>query len=298
MALSRRSRLDQRTTSRVWYQPVVVEFEEATAQLAPLIARARTECPEITVSDDAFVAHLKAVGSFAELGTFDNLHAGDLLIAAGCVQNHQPALTLFDQRFAPDLRQALRAIDGSASFLDEVLQELRCKLFVADGDALPRITRYSGKGALGGWLRVAALREAISKRRKTWREVPAEAGLAMLPHAGRSPEQDLAFQQHEAALQTALRAAVAAQTSRSRALLRYYYCDRVGVEELGKIYRVHASTASRWLAQARDEILAETRRRLAQALRQNESQVESALGLAGGLEVSLDSLLRSTSSDA
>lgn len=274
----------------------MAELDDTRSKLAPFIARARAECPQVLLADDAFVAYLASVRPLAELAALDKVHAGDLLLAAGCVQKLAPALELFEQRFVPDLRQALRTVDPSPSFADEILQQVRDKLLVGDGDAPARLSRYSGSGPLGGWLRVVALREAISKRRENWREVPAEAGLATLAHGGRSPEQDVAFKQHEIALQSALRAAVAAQPSRTRALLRYYYCDGVGVEELGKIYRVHASTVSRWLAQARDDIHSDTRRRLAEALRQNESQVESTLGLARSLEVSLDTLLRSTTS--
>lgn len=64
-------------------------------------------------------------------------------------------------------------------------------------------------------------------------------------------------------------------------------------QELGRIYRVHASTVSRWLAQAREAILLDTRKKLAAALAQSEGQVESLLGLTHSLEVSLNTLLRS-----
>lgn len=261
------------------------------AKLAPLIARARAEYPGIELSDDAFVAYLERVRPLAELQSLDALHAGDLLLAAGCVAKSDVALEIFEKKLVPELRAALRTVDPSPSFGDEILQKLREKLLVGEE---PRITSYAGTGPLGGWLRVAALREAISQRRSGWREVPVEDGLAAVPHGGRSPEQDIAHRQHAEVFQRALRAAVAARPSRDRALLRYYYSDGVGVEELGRIYRVHASTVSRWLAQARDAILADTRKQLAAALAQSEAHVDSLLGLTHSLEVSLDTLLRSS----
>jgi RNA polymerase sigma-70 factor, ECF subfamily len=270
----------------------VPELDDAIT-LAPVIARARAECAEVAapLGDDELLAHLAAMRPLAELAAVaDTVHAGDLLLAAGCLRRVDAALRLFEVRFVPDLRQALRTVDPSPTFGDEVLQQVRHKLFVGDA---PRIASYSGTGPLGGWLRVVALREAVSKTRQHRRETPVDDALAELAKTGRSPEQELAFRQHEVALTTALRAAMAARSSRERALLRYYYCDNVGVEELGRIYRVHASTVSRWLAQARDAILADTRQRLAAVLEQSESQVDSTLGLAGGLDVSLTSLLRS-----
>lgn len=263
--------------------------------LEGFLARARAECPEVALDDAAFIAHLEQVRPLAELAASTSVAAGDLRLAAGCVAGDPAALALFERRFVPDLRAALRTVDPDQSFGDEIVQRLRDKLFVSQGDGAPapRLLRYSGSGPLGGWLRVVALREAITARRHAWREVPLEAGFADAAHGARTPEQELAHREHASSFQAALRAAIAAQPSRSRALLRYYYSDGVGVEELGAIYRVHASTASRWLAQAREAILVETRRRLAAALAQSESQVESLLGLAKSLEVSLGTLLRS-----
>jgi hypothetical protein len=51
---------------------------------------------------------------------------------------------------------------------------------------------------------------------------------------------------------------------------------------------------SRWLSSTRDAILADTRSRLATALALGESDVESMLNLSGSLELSLDTLLRSS----
>jgi len=91
---------------------------------------------------------------------------------------------------------------------------------------------------------------------------------------------------------------IASQPSRTRTLLRYYYSENVGVEELGALYRVNAGTASRWLAQARSAIFEETRRRLAEVLGASPSEIESHLGLVHSLDVSLGSLLRTTDPSA
>src|SRR5260221_6854340 len=162
-----------------------------------------------------------------------------------------------------------------------------------DASNARRLARFAGTGPLAGWLRVVALRVAVDLRRKGWRELPVEDGLAKLAASG-TPQHALARAQHAAALRAALTAAVAAQRSRMRTLLRYYYLDGVGVEELGRLYRVHASTVSRWLSTTRDAILADTRHRLAASLALGESDVESMLNLSGSLEVSLDTLLRTT----
>lgn len=259
-------------------------------EIAAVAERGRRECAQLVVDDDAWRAHLRAHV------TGDNhasLHAGDLLLAFACAGGSAAAHQLFDERYATMLAEAVRGVDPAS--VDDTLQELRRRLFVRDvGDGAPRILGYRGAGPLGGWLRVAALRLAIDLRRKGWREVPIEDALVPDP-AGGGGAAAFARAHDQAIVRDALRAAIAAQESRTRTLLRYYYSENVGVEELGAMYRVHASTVSRWLSRARADVFEETRRRLAEVLRASPSEIESHLGLAQSLEVSLGSLLRTPS---
>jgi RNA polymerase sigma-70 factor (ECF subfamily) len=164
-------------------------------------------------------------------------------------------------------------------------------MLISDGDSSARLLAYSGSGSLAGWLRITALRVGLSLRRKDWREVPVEDVFVADVDPSRSPDEALARREHAEVLAAALREAIAAQPSRTRALLRYYYADRVGVEELGRIYHVNASTISRWLAAAREAILDGTRKRVAQALRVAPADADDLFGLTHSLEVSLHGLL-------
>ncbi|MDX2089164.1 MAG: hypothetical protein SFX73_15005 [Kofleriaceae bacterium] len=251
-------------------------------------ARARRECVLHGLDEPAWRQHLETLVTASNAST---LHAGDLLLAFACATGDAVALQMFEERYATMLAEALRAADPNPGAIDDAVQELRRRLLVADVDgARPRILGYSGTGPLGAWLRVAALRIAIDHKRSGWREVPVEDAMVPEPSAmggtgGFAREHDLAI------IRAALRAAIAAQPSRTRALLRYYYSENVGVEELGTMYRVHFSTISRWLERARAEIFAETRRQLAEKLGAAPSEIESHLGLVHSLEVSLGSLL-------
>lgn len=256
-----------------------------------VIARARRECPGIAVDDAALRAH---VGRLVTADNREALHAGDLLLAVACAAGGEDALHEFEQRYTPMLREAVRNLKGANA--DDLLQDLRRRLFVKDGeDDAPRIFGYRGSGPLGGWLRVAALRLAIDLQRRGWREVPLDEALVPDRFEGASAAMFARDKDH-AVVRTALRAAIAAQPSRARTLLRYYYSENVGVEELGAMYRVHASTISRWLATARAEIFEATRQRLAEVLAATPGDVESHLGLAHSLDVSLGSLLRTPGS--
>jgi RNA polymerase sigma-70 factor, ECF subfamily len=99
-------------------------------------------------------------------------------------------------------------------------------------------------------------------------------------------------------VRAALRDAIAAQPARTRAVLRLYYADGHGVEDIGRVYRVHASTVSRWLAKARLDILAATRASLVERLAASASEIDSVLGHAASVELNLSSVLRTGTLEA
>jgi RNA polymerase sigma-70 factor (ECF subfamily) len=220
-------------------------------------------------------------------------YVADLALARACLDGDADALARLDRLLAEASIAALRAMDPSPAFADDVIQQVRVKLLVGGaGDDSPRLATYAGRGPLGGFLRVAALRTAMSTKRDSGREVPIEDGLALLADSAAGPASAHLRIENDSHLHAALRRAIAAQPSRTRALLRLYYGDAAGVEDIGRLYRVHASTVSRWLDRARADILAATRADLARELRLDASSIDSMLAGAPALDVSLGSLLR------
>ncbi len=213
----------------------------------------------------------------------------DLYLACAVIAGVHGALVAFDKILRSDLPPAIRTIDGKPETIDEVLQLLREKLLVPVDGAL-RLESYSGHGPLAGWLRVSALRTALSLKRRRQPEVAPDDELASILDLAPNAEVKVLAEQVGSDLRASLRAALAAQPARIRTVLRMYYADNQGVEDIGRVYSVHASTVSRWLAKARADILAQTRAELVTRL--HTSQVDSLLGHAASLEISLESLLR------
>jgi RNA polymerase sigma-70 factor, ECF subfamily len=107
-------------------------------------------------------------------------------------------------------------------------------------------------------------------------------------YAGRGP---LRTWLRVAALREAFRAAVGGLDARERTLLRLSLRDRLGVDQIGALYRVHRSTAARWLQAVRDKLSASTRAGLASKLSLADAEVESLIRAIGSkIDLSLGSI--------
>jgi RNA polymerase sigma-70 factor (ECF subfamily) len=227
-----------------------------------------------------------AVAALAELCV------ADLYLACAVTAGVPAALAAFDRILVTELPPAIRTVEPKPDTVDEVLQQLRERLLVPHQGAA-RLESYSGHGPLGAWLRVSALRVALALRRRYQPELAPDEELAQILDLAPNAEVSVLARELGADLRAALRAAITAQPARARAVLRMYYGDGHGVEDIGRAYRVHASSVSRWLMKARAEILAHVRAELVARFAASESQIDSLLGHAASLEISLESLLRS-----
>lgn len=261
--------------------------------LPDVVARAVARWPSSWVDADTFARYVAArVDPALELApAVAELFVPDLYVACACVHGVAAAHAAFERDFVAELPPAIRTIDASRDFTDETLQLLREKMLVSD-DGPPRLEAYSGHGPLGAWLRVSAIRVALSRRRRTHAHPQAgDDELVALLDDSPSAELKVLAARLGADLRAAMRAAIEALPPRTRAVLRLYYADGHGVEEIGRVYRVHASSVSRWLAKARTDILAATRAHLVQRLSASESEIDSLLAHAASIELSLGSIL-------
>lgn len=216
----------------------------------------------------------------------------DLYLAAACAAGVPAAHAALESAYAGNMRAALSTLDARPDFIAEVLQRVREKILVAQ-DGETKIESYSGHGPLGAWLRVVAMRTGLSLRRQREPETGFDDELERVLDLSPNAEVRVIARQVGSDLRETLRAAMAAQPSRIRAVMRMYYADNRGVEDIGRVYNVHASSVSRWLAKARTEILSHTRAALL-AKQHSEASLESLLGHVASLEISFESLLRST----
>ena len=263
--------------------------------VAPIVQRARERWPGLDADASAFVRYLahRLPDDTPLDQALQATHTDDLYLAFACVSGDAAALRAFERAFLGEVGAFVAGVDRSPAFVDEVRQELRDKLFASPGGE-PKIAEYTGRGALGGWVRVSALRIALNLRRSAKRAaaVDERASMEEALTSGSSPELAYLKERYRAAFTEALEAAVAGLSDRDRALLRLYHVDGLSLEAVAALYRVHLSTVSRWLTCARESVAGATSSHLRERLGVGRSDVDSiAALLMSQLDVSLTRLL-------
>jgi RNA polymerase sigma-70 factor (ECF subfamily) len=212
-----------------------------------------------------------------------------LYLCCACVNGSEAACVAFQRVYLGVIRNAIARIFPDRQWIDEVTARVLARLLVGPE---PRLTRYSGRGDLSAWLKVASTRAAIdAKRSRPERdEEPLsssrEAAMSM------SPESLVFCRTHAKSILDALTLAISALDKKQRNLLRLNYADGLNIEEIGALYGVHRATVARWLQQARSGIESAVHEDLRVRRRLDAADVRSLIqGARPYLEESLRKLL-------
>jgi RNA polymerase sigma-70 factor (ECF subfamily) len=206
-------------------QPAAGDAGALEDALGRLLAAARHAWPALGISDETFLRHAASCVVPSEAGleaALADLRAADLYLACGCLHGDPAAFAAFEAGFLLPLRAPGALGRSAAPAADDVLQELRARLFVARGAVPPRIATYRGRGPLGAWVRVAAARVAIDLARAA-PEPAARAEEAGLRAPADDPELQLLKRRYRPELEAAFRATLAALPARDANVLRLHY---------------------------------------------------------------------------
>jgi RNA polymerase sigma-70 factor (ECF subfamily) len=225
--------------------------------------------------------------------------AGDLFLACACAEGLPSALRAFDAAFVGQIGTYLHALRPTPQVVADTTQELLEKLFVGVGGAPPRIRQYDGQGALGAWVRIAAVRTAVDLIRaqnagpRRGDDVDEIAGAVV----GRSdPEIELLEARYRGEFMAAFRQAMAALSQRQRTLLRLTIVERLTPARIGVMYGVHRTTAMRWVEAAQEDVLSRTRATMRARLDLSPSECDSLIALLKSrIDITLTSLLEGQS---
>ena len=269
------------------------------ALLAHAISQARAPWPAVHVDPIRFVTHLAE-----QLPLGDDLDAGiaalnlpGLCLACACRDGDEAAIATLDS-FVRDCDGSLSRMAGGRSFADDVKQQVRAKLLVAEPGHVPKIAEYAGRGDLRSFVRVLVMRQALSFLRKARREVALDEDLRGRAELGfaRDPELDHLRETYEVEFTRAFGDAVCALTSEERNLLRFHYLDGLSIDHIGAIYGIHRVSAARRLTRVRQALVTKTRALLRERMRLRTGELESVLRLIeSGVDISIRRALRDAS---
>ena len=259
-----------------------------------LLAAARSAWPDVALDATVFAAFLAA----AAAATADALAPAELDLPAlylgcACVQGEPHALAAFEAKYLSEVPRFVARITSDTAIVDDVKQQLRIKLFVAETGGVPKIALYR-RGSLAAWLRVVACRTAIDLLRQ--REQPMVAvDEASFEQRALTDDPRLALLKttYQAAVSSAFAAAIGQLPATDRAMMRLCFLDELGMAEIGRMYRLSKSAVSRRLSRCREALLADVRRRLRDDHAIAESELDSVMRLVSSqLHLSLPRLLR------
>jgi RNA polymerase sigma-70 factor (ECF subfamily) len=208
------------------------------------------------------------------LGT---LRIEDLALARACAAGHERAWEQFMARFRELLYDSALGIARESSQAKDLADSIYAELYgmnERDGRRMSKLSSYTGRGSLEGWLRTVIAQEFINRYRTTKRlvsleEEEEEGSQFAAPPTASAPTND-------ARIDTAVNSALAALDSESRTILAAYYLDGRKLAEIGRMLGFHEATASRKL----DRITKALRKSVRDALLKqgmSKRQVEEAL---------------------
>lgn len=123
------------------------------------VASARATWRDVPLDPERFCYHL-ATRLDAPVGNLDQIHVEDLYLACGCLDELAPAVAAFDRACTAGIELAISAAGIAAHAVPTVRRQVRERLLVKFGELPPKLASYAGKGSLGSWVRIFAMREA------------------------------------------------------------------------------------------------------------------------------------------
>lgn len=244
--------------------------------LHAMLERARAAWPKVELDDSVFLEHLAARLGPDPLAALESLHAEDLFLACACVHEVPSALAAFE---ATHLSQVPQFLDRrTRANADEVKQLVRLRLLVAAAGNEAGLAGYSGRGALGGFVRVATVRVSQdSVRGKLAAAQVSEDDGGAVDASAPDPDPELAYlkKRHAADFKKAFEKTLAGLPEEDRALLKLHLIDALTTQQIGALYRVDGSTIRRRLTKMREQILVEIRKLISERLKLRTREFDS-----------------------
>jgi RNA polymerase sigma-70 factor (ECF subfamily) len=265
--------------------------------LREILQTCRVTWPGLDVPEHAFVSHLaeKLLEDGEPTRCLARMSCTDLYLACGCAVGLPAAVSILDSEILSKVPPVLRRMGVSTDRIDDVLQVVRIKLLIADGQQdQPAIASYAGRGSLVGWVRITARRTAVSMSRNKDEQLQNDEGRGGLERVALSSDIELNYlkTRYQNEFKRAVEDALGMLDSKQRNILRFHYVDGLSIDRIGALLQVHRATAARWIGAAADAVRTEVWRLLRERLGLSAGEIDSLAGLVQSqLHVSISRLL-------
>ncbi len=247
--------------------------------VSALYGAARESWPGVRLAEADFARFLE--GRVEPGAEPDPERVRELYLACACLQRDPAAISAFERAYFGELGAAVARF-GHGTFVDDVKQELRQRLFLGVAGGAPKLNEYQGRGGLARWLRAVATRVALNLRRDRKEDRQTELNEDDLlggPISSDDPELAHMKGLYQQEFKKAFADALAAVPAERQNFLRLYYLDGLGLAEIAGLFQSSAPTISRRLAQARAEVLEGTRALLKERLNVSAEDLNSIMRL-------------------
>lgn len=275
---------------------------------------------DFTVRLHACVKRCVPSGNETEVKEFiERVRADELCLAMACESGDETAWRDFETAYRQTMNAAARALTRDEAEAEDLAQSLYGELYGMRSEIndegteqrLSKLSHYSGRGSLGGWLRAVVYQSFIDRKRQAARFEQVEDATEfdrLATHAANTPAlaaqngnlasahlhrpDDVADERLHRLTEAAMTEAFALLEAKDRLLLNYYYFDEMTLREIGALFGVHEATISRWLARAQQTVRKKTEDLLQRKHGLRRAEVSECLHLAARAELDLRRMIR------
>jgi RNA polymerase sigma-70 factor (ECF subfamily) len=286
--------------------------------VARLLARAQNSrrlksenvLPRVSATLEKYLLKDLPNASNAQINEFiDALNADDLCLIIACENGDETAWSDLVKNFDLTVKQAARKISSNTEDSEDLASSIWAELYglkEKDGKAKGKLSYYSGRGSLAGWLRAVVSQLAIDQFRKQSKFVQIEEARefenlanessekdennTLVAH-GESPEEILSRKESQRDVANAFREAIQDLETEDRLIIKLYYFDELKLKDIGNMLGFHEATASRKLVRVQQELRKSAEKKLAEKHGWKPEEVKKHLTeSASRLDISLEKM--------
>ena len=259
--------------------------------------KAKDLMPRVVRSIEKYILRDDENAGHPEMSKFiDSLRADDLCLIIACEKADETAwgdiVLNFDSTVKSAAYKFAKNKEDAEDLASSIWAELHGLKLDTEGKTKGKLSYYSGKGSLAGWLRAVTNQLAIDQFRKLKRFVQIEEdrefeNLAqesaersdnkIVVSATENPEEIFSETEAQEDILEGLQNAIGSLEEQDRLIVKLYYFDDLKLKDIAKTFGFHEATASRKLVRVQKEIRKEVEKNLREKHGWNETEVKKYL---------------------